>query len=53
MHGHLWGIPGEMMIDSGVSGNVISHTLWEQLKKQHSKCVSRRSTPMVRLPLLK
>ena len=38
------GIPVEMIIDSGVSANVISHTLWEQLKKQHSKCVSGRST---------
>ena len=40
----IGGIPVEMIIDSGVSANVISHTLWEQLKKQHSKCVSRRST---------
>ena len=31
-------------IDSGASANVISQALWEQLKKQHIKCVSRRST---------
>ena len=41
---NIGGIPVEMIIDSGLSANVISQSLWEQLKKQHIKCVSRRST---------
>ena len=41
---NIGGIPVEMIIDSGASANVISQALWEQLKKQHIKCVSRRST---------
>ena len=42
--GNIAGIPVKMIIDSGASANVISQTLWEQLNKQHIKCVSRRST---------
>ena len=41
---NMRGIPVEMIIDSGGSANVIIQALWEQLKKQHIKCVSRRST---------
>ena len=41
---NIGGIPVKMIIDSGASANVISQILWEQLKKQHIKCVSRRST---------
>ena len=41
---NIGGIPVEMIIDSGPRANVISQALWEQLKKQHIKCVSRRST---------
>ena len=41
---NIGAIPVEMIIDSGASANVISQALWEQLKKQHIKCVSRRST---------
>ena len=33
-----------VIIDSGSSANVIDQTLWEELKKQHVKCVSKRST---------
>ena len=33
-----------MIIDSGANANVFSQALWEQLKKQHIKCVSRRRT---------
>ena len=32
-----------MIIDSGSSANVIDRILWEELKKQHIKCVSKRS----------
>ena len=41
---NIGGIPVEMIIDSGASANVISQTLRKPLKKQHIKCVSRRST---------
>ena len=41
---NICGIPVEMLIDSGASANVISQALWEQVKKQHIKCASRRST---------
>ena len=41
---NIGGISVEMIIDSGASANVISQALWEQLKKQHINCVSRRST---------
>ena len=34
----------EMSIDSGASANVIGQAKWEQLKKRHIKCVSKRST---------
>ena len=40
----IGGIPVEMIIDSGASANVISQSLWEQLKKCHIKCVSKQST---------
>lgn len=33
-----------VIIDSGSSANVIDRPLWEELKKQHVKCVSKRST---------
>ena len=41
---NIGGIPVEVKIDSGASANVINQALWKQLKKQHIKCVSRRST---------
>ena len=41
---NIGGIPVEMIIDSGASANVISQSLWEQLKKCHIKCVSKQST---------
>ena len=41
---NIGGIPVEVIIDSGASANVINQALWEKLKKQHIKCVSRRST---------
>lgn len=41
---NIGGIPVKMVIDSGASANVISQALWEQMKKQHIKGVSRRST---------
>ena len=41
---NIGGIPVEMIIDSGARANGISQALWEQLKMQHIKCVSRRST---------
>ena len=41
---NIGGIPVEMIIDSGASANVISQALRKPLKKQHIKCVSRRST---------
>ena len=43
---NIGGIPEEMIIDSGASANAISHTMWEQLKKQQLlfKCVSKRAT---------
>ena len=37
---NIWGIPVEMILDSGASANVISQALLEQLTKQHIKCVS-------------
>ena len=41
---NIGGIPLGVIIDSGTSANVIDQTLWEELKKQHVKCVSKRST---------
>ena len=41
---NIGGIPVEMIIDSGASTNVISQALWELLKSQLIKCVSRRRT---------
>ena len=41
---NIGSIPVEIIIDSQASVNFISRTLSEQLKKQHIKCVSRRST---------
>ena len=41
---NIGGIPMEMIIDSGASANVIRQALRKPLKKQHIKCVSRRST---------
>jgi len=41
---NIGGIPVGVIIDSGSSANVIDQTLWEELKKQHVKCVSKRST---------
>jgi hypothetical protein len=38
------GIPLEMVIDSGASTNVIDKYLWEDLKKKHIKCTSRKTT---------
>ena len=40
---NIGGIPVGMIFDSGSSANVIDRTLWEELKKQHIKCVSKRS----------
>jgi hypothetical protein len=34
----------EMVIDSGASTNVIDKHLWEDLKKKHIKCTSRKTT---------
>ena len=34
------GVPVEMVIDFGPSGNVIDKYLWENLKKKHIKCTS-------------
>ena len=56
---NIGGIPEEMIIDSGASANVISHAMWEQLKKQqllsseYQEEVQRSCMPMARLPLLK
>ena len=56
---NIGGIPEEMIIDSGASENVISHAMWEQLKKQqllsseYQEEVQRSCMPMARLPLLK
>ena len=33
-----------MIIDSRASVDVISEALWDQLKKRHIKCVTKRST---------
>ena len=38
------GVPLEMVIDSGASKNVIDKCLWENLKKKHIKCTSKRTT---------
>ena len=38
------GVPVEMVIGSGTSANVIDKNLWENLKKKHIKCTSRRNT---------
>ena len=40
----IGGFSVEMIIDLEASSNVTSQALWEQLKKQYIKCVSRRST---------
>ena len=37
------GVPVELIIDSGASTNVIGKCLWENLKKKHIKCTSRRA----------
>ena len=56
---NIGGNPVEVIIDTVASVNVIIQTLWEELKKQHIKCVSRRSPKKVvclikvQLPLLK
>ena len=38
------GVPVKMVVDSGASVNIIDRALWEELKKQKVKCVSRKSS---------
>ena len=38
------GVQLEIVIDSGASTNVIDKYLWEDLKKKHIKCTSRKTT---------
>ena len=37
-------VPVKMVADSGASVNIIDRALWEELKKQKVKCVSRKSS---------
>ena len=40
----IGGVPVKMVADSGASVNIIDRALWEELKKQKLKCVSRKSS---------
>ena len=40
----MGGVPVNMIVDSGSSVNVIDKALWERLKKQKIKCISKRNT---------
>ena len=41
---NVGGVSVDMLIDSGASTNVFDQKLWEELKKKHIECVSRKST---------
>ena len=40
---NVGGVSVDMLIDSGASTNVIDQKLWEELKKKHIECVSKKS----------